>query len=418
MISNNRLYPRLEQVVIALLTLLYWLSFDVDTAFFDVEVFGQDTRYILRDLVAGRPYSWNAQNHLLYHMLVDGGWWLWEPVFGGGRESVFAYLKLLTAACGLGFLLVMRMLFRDMGLDALRRAALLGLGGVGVSAWFHFSVFETHGLAMPAIGLYLVSVQRLRKPGPRPARDRLMFVSSLIFCGLCRVDLWRFAIVSFALLLLPALRDRRRSLAVDLTVVAVLAVVLPAVLSGLYFDDVGLARAPTVTFERLDRENLRQYLGTWENLTTSNLAKIGRGIGVYTYAMPISPDAGENPARSGVGYFREHVTTAVHRPFALAAMLAVSVVLLATGFVTCKSAYRGDAFSAMLVLQFGVGWLLYTWFNPWEPFLWGLEFHALSLAALADASRRRPEPRVTWAIAGLAVLVGIHNLVFFYSLLR
>lgn len=418
MISNHRVYPRLDLVVIAMLTLLYWLSFDVDTAFFDVEVFGQDTRYILRDLVAGRVYSWNAQNHLLYHMLVDGGWRLWEPVFGGGRDSAFVYLKLLTAACGLGFLLAMRVLFRDMGLDTPRRAALLGLGGVGVSAWFHFSVFETHGLAMPAIGFYLVSVQRLRRPGPRPTSDRLIFISSLIFCGLCRVDLWRFAIVSIALLLLPALRDRRRSLAVDLSVVAVLAALLPAVLSGLYLADVGLTRAPTATFERTDRENLREYLGSRNNLTTSHLSNVGRGIGIYTYAMPVSPDAGEDPARSGVGYFREPVTRAIHRPFALVAMLVVAVVLLVTAFVTGKGAYRGDVFSTMLVLQFVVGWLLYTWFNPWEPFLWGLEFHALSLAALADATRRRLEPRVTWAIAGLAVLVGIHNLVYFYLYFR
>ena len=54
------------------------------------------------------------------------------------------------------------------------------------------------------------------------------------------------------------------------------------------------------------------------------------------------------------------------------------------------------------------GWVLYTWFNPFEPFLWSLEFMPLWVVMLADLARSGGRgTRVGLGLVALAV--GTHN---------
>ena len=58
----DRLRPierQLDWFVVAALTTLYFASFDATSPLFRVEVFGEDSQFILRDLAAERDYAWN-----------------------------------------------------------------------------------------------------------------------------------------------------------------------------------------------------------------------------------------------------------------------------------------------------------------------------------------------------------------------
>lgn len=406
---------RLDLIVIFVLVAIYWASFDRTSPPFRDEVFGQDTKHILRYLSAGRMYIWNPQNHLLYHVLVEWGYGLWTTPFGSGIESAYRYLKLFTALTGLGYLMALRGLLRDLGLRSSRRTILLALAGVSVSSWFHFAVFETHCLAMPALALYLATLVRLRRGGPRRPRDRVLFVGALVTASLTRVDLWRFALVSLALPLLPSLRRHWRTLAADLAAVALLGVLASTFFARAYFGDVSLKRASSVTFIRWDRPELRRKMRRFENVRPAELLTVGRAISLYTFAMPVTSQAEADPARAVPRHFREPLATVMGHPIALMTMGTVVAGLFWALIVNVWWAARSDPLASMLVLQWGAGWLFYTWFNPWEPFLWGLEFHLVSVVAIANAARSSPPP-VWSALAVGAALLAVHNFVYFYLL--
>jgi hypothetical protein len=71
----------------------------------------------------------------------------------------------------------------------------------------------------------------------------------------------------------------------------------------------------------------------------------------------------------------------------------------------------------MLLAQALAGWLLYTWFNPFEPFLWVAEFLPLWIAMVADGWRRQGLA-ATVAIGFAALVVALHNIFAFYVSFR
>lgn len=411
----KRLAKQLDWVVVAALTALYLGSFDASSPLFRVEVFGEDSQFIWRDLAANRDYTWNRQNHLLHHVLVGGGYAIWKVAFGASVDSAFAFLKTFSAACGLAYLVVLRSLLADLRLDARRRALLLFVSGISVSSWFHFSVFETHCAALPALAVYLRCVGRLRGDAPRTNAERAAFVASLVVAGLLRVDLWRFAIVSAALPLLPVLAAHRRTLLVDLGIVALAGVAATAVLARAEFG-VDWSEAPATVVERWDRGDLEDRLRTFDNFTPTHLLAVARAESVYTFAMPASARTDAAPD-ARIGTFREPLSTAFSHPAALPALLSVVAVLLVTAGYSLVRATHGDPLHTQLWLQWVFGWLLYTWFNPWEPFLWSLEFHGISMVAVAAAAARASQ-RTWWAAAALALLLVVHNGASFYWPLR
>jgi hypothetical protein len=216
--ARRRATTALEYLVIAALTTLYLFSFELASPVNGpLEIFGQDSKYIIEGLVEDEPYLFNPQQHVLYHYAVEYGYAAWDLFFEHNVDSVYRFLKLFTALTGLGFLLAMRLLFLDLGLRPLPRTVLLAFTGLSASAWFHFSAFETHGLALPAIALYLLALQRLLRQKSWTWGNRLLLIGALIFCGWTRIDLWRFALLSTPLLALPAVRGHRRRFAIDLS---------------------------------------------------------------------------------------------------------------------------------------------------------------------------------------------------------
>jgi hypothetical protein len=419
-----------DGVVVAAIFAFHLASFDPSSAVHGPnEIFAQDSVYILESLVEDEPYSWNSQNHLLYHAVVELGYDGWKAAFGPGPASAYRYLKLFTALCGLLFFVFFRQVLLELGLGTARRALLLVLTGVSVAVWFHFSAFETHCTAMPALALYLLALVRLRDRNARPLADRALFVASLLVCGWSRVDLFRFAAFSAPLPLLPGARRHARGLAVDLALVAVLGLAGNAVIASLYYGDPPWETADEV-FERHDRRQLRERLGRPDNLAPRHLVDVGRAVALYGILAPVEPREpgrgffappryvldlprtvdGENPSTGLYLQPARNLWTTAPSALALAGVLAV---LLAAGAWSFRRLLAGDPLHGMIAVHAAAGWLSYTWFNPHEPFLWVLEYVPLWIVAIADASRGTP--RAAWIALGLVTAaVAAHNWFAFY----
>lgn len=429
-VGSTRGASLFEATVLLGFFIFYLLSFAPSSAVNGpTEIFGQDSLYLLKYLDQGKPYRWNPQSHLLYHVVVEQGHRVWRIWAEPGMESTYRYLKLFTALCGLGFLSTMGWLFRELRLTAGARVVLLLLTGVSVSAWFHFAAFETHSLALPLLGLYLVALARVRSRPTRSPGDRLLLIVALVLCGLTRVDLFRFAVTSGLLVFLPQVRLRWRTLVFDLAIVALLAVAGSSLLATIYFDDLH-DEVPTSALQRNDRANLEDRLWQVSNLAPSPLWNVARAVSVYSLLMPVEPRPADrsffalpsyqfDPQRSGRP--KSHSTGLFLQPMLNLTDYALPLVtltgtLLALGWAILLTARRVgslDPFHTLLAAQAGGGWLFYTLFNPFEPFLWIVEFLPLWIAMVADHSRNRALHH-WFALAALAVLVATHNTFAFY----
>jgi hypothetical protein len=408
------LVPRADLGVVAALCALYALSFDPRSAV-NGALFQTDSVYILDSLAHANAYPYNPQNHLLYHLLVERGYALWRAGFGPGPGSLYAFLKLFTAATGLAFLLSLRLLLHSMGLGSLARAAVLGLAGVSVSAWFHYAAFETHGLVLPGLTLALFALQRLaRSEAPSPGSHALL-VGCLLLCGLARSDAWRFTLLCAPLPLLPAFRRHARALLRDVAAVGLLGAVLSVALAHGYFS-LPWGEAAHKLLERRDHPLLAARMARLENL--GQLGSMTRAAAIYAFAMPLAagPPAaapGRRGARVRDAVFEAPLAGLLRDPGA-ALLLGGLLGLWLLALVRCARRLRAlEPFSVVLASQWLASLLFFTWWDPREPFLWILEFLPLSVALLADslpADRRLP-----WiGVAGLAVLLWVHNLRFFY----
>ncbi len=410
--------------------LFYLFSFSPSSAVNGpTEIFGQDSVYILKYLDQARPYRWNPQSHLLYHVVVEQGFRVWKIWAGPGIDSTYRYLKFFTALCGLGFLLTMRWLFRELRLSDGASVVLLLLTGVSVSAWFHFAAFETHSLALPMLGLYLVALARMRGRPIRSRGDRLLLIAALVLCGLTRVDLFRFAATSGLLVFLPPVRQRWRTLVVDLAIVGLLAVGGSTLLAKVYFGELH-NEAASSALQRHDRGSLKDRLWRVSNLSPGPLWEVGRAVSLYSLLMPVEPSPAQRsffalprydhdplrsdrPKYSSTGLFLQPMLNLADNALSLLALTATLLVFGWTIALTARRIVTGDPFHTLLAAQVIGGWLFYTLFNPFEPFLWIVEFVPFWIAMLADHSRGRD--RQHWiGLAALALLVATHNFFAFY----
>jgi hypothetical protein len=406
--SGNRAAQVLEWAIIGALVLIYAASFGIDSPVNGLgkvyEVFDQDSRYIIKALAGNVPYEWNAQNHIFYHWLTDKGFHLWQRGFGGGLASAYLFLKLFTAATGLCFLVTLRVFLREVGVGVVHRLAMLPLAGLSVAVWFHFSGFETSGLTMPFFVLFLIAFLRRVRRRDESLANHAMLVGSLLFAFWTRSDQWRLPVAAGFTLFLPQTRGLRRGLVLDLLLFGVLLPVGFALLASSYFH-LPLAQAVRKVSERHDRAELAPMLANRGNLAPRNLLRVARANAVYSFIMPIA----NHPSP-----FSGKLTGLLHSPLSISALLGVVSLLVVTAARSLRRLVSGDAFHLVLWSAWIMGWLFYTWFNPYEPFLWILQFGVLEIAALADTW---PSRRTASTIAPLVIVVALvvlHNTVFFW----
>lgn len=186
----------------------------------------------------------------------------------------------------------------------------------------------------------------------------------------------------------------------------------------------------TAAFERDEASHFWGRLGRITNLAPWHLTEVGRAVSLYSLVMPVerhppdrsffAPPAFELKLKWR-GRGRLPSTPLFNEPARNMLGAALPLVLLAgAGTMLLWAWYRsfvrlatGDIFHALLIAQAVCGWLFYTWFNPFEPFLWIAEFMHLWIAMIAGHSRDRGFAHWS-ALALLAVGLGLHNLFAFY----
>jgi hypothetical protein len=397
-----------EWLLIGALVLVYGASFRITSPVNGLgairEVFDQDSRYIITSLASGIPYEWNPQNHLLYHWLTERVFQVWHYRFGGGTRSAYLFLKLFTAATGLWFLITLRVFLREIGLEALQRLAFLPLVGLSMAVWFHYAAFETSGLTLPLLLLFLIAFLRRVRKRDASLTNHVLLIGSMLFAFWVRSDQWRLPVAMGITLLLPKMRGLRRGLALDLGLFAVLLPIGFCLLASNYFH-VPLTQSVHKLVERHDRADLAPMLMNRRNLAPRYLLRVARANALYSVIMPVADQASPFSAKTN---------GMLHSPLSLSALLGVAGLLLITWTRSLRRLASGDVFHAMLWLSWIVGWLFYTWFNPHEPFLWILQFGVLEIVMLADTW---PATRQLLPIAGMALIatvIALHNTMFFW----
>ncbi len=427
---GNRWGLAAEAALIVGFCLLYFFGFPQSSPVHGpFEVFDQDSAYLFESLAEGVPYAWNPQNHLLYHVLVEVGHRPWQEVFGSGLASTFSYLKVFTVLTGLGFLVALRWLLIELGMGLGPRLLLLSLTGFSVSIWFHFSAFETHGLALPFLVTYLACLVRLRNQEKRGAPERNWFVGSLLVMTWTRIDLFRFAAGSVLLPLLPGTRRWARSFWADLAKVAVIGVIGITLLTSIY-RSLPLEEALFAAFKRDERSSLEEKVASPSNLSVSNFVQTGRALLLYGILMPVAPrdpqrsflalptyrltlEWREGEDRPSTGLFLEPMRNFMGYALSLLAGAGLLALLATALGSSLRRAAGGDALHIILLAHAAGGWVLYTWFNPFEPFLWVVEFVPLWIVMIAELLRGKS--RSTWiALGALTALIATHNLYAFY----
>jgi len=406
--SRGKWLSRWELLVVLLTWLLFAFSFKLSspvyglhpTKDFPTEVFEQDSRYIIDALVNGERFLYNPQHHLLYHVLTEWGYKVLRPHIRHRLGTVYVFLKGFTVLTGIAFTILLSRLLWEMDLRLYHRILLLLLSGISVTAWFNFSAFEAHSLGMAGIALYLLVILRLTRLGQFRLQEAFMLGVSLVFMVLCRLDLARFFVATALLIPLPHYRPHWRRLGLVLAAALLAGGLLYSSLASVYLNR-PLSEVPKTVFQREDPD-LKSVLGTVRNLTAENLSRMTLATTVSTVIMPIGKRKFVGPL-NGIG---EHA----------GAMLTVAlwaVIILIAGWATWKNRKTSGPLAACILMNWGVGLLLYTWFNPHEPFLWLLEFLPLLVVFLGNGLKKSSNN--VWVLISIGILfLLIHNVLFFY----
>lgn len=406
--SRGKWLGRWELLVVLLMWLLFAFSFKLSspvyglhpTKDFPTEVFEQDSRYIIDALVNGERFLYNPQHHLLYHVLTEWGYKVLRPHIRHRLGTVYVFLKGFTVLTGIAFTILLSRLLWEMDLRLYHRILLMLLSGISVTAWFNFSAFEAHSLGMAGIALYLLVILRLTRLGQFRLQEAFMLGVSLVFMVLCRLDLARFFVATALLIPLPRYRAHWRRLGLVLAAALLAGGLLYSSLASVYLNR-PLSEVPKTVFQRKDPD-LKSVLGTVRNLTAENLSRMTLATTVSTVIMPI----GKRKFLGPLDGIEEHA----------GAMLTVALwvlIFLIAGWATWKNRKNSGPLAMCILMNWGVGLLLYTWFNPHEPFLWLLEFLPLLVVFLGNGLKKSGNN--VWVLISIGILfLLIHNVLFFY----
>ena len=406
--SRGKWLGRWELLVVLLTWFICAFSFKLSspvhglypTKDFPTEVFEQDSRYIIDTLINGERFRYNPQHHLLYHVLTEWGYKVLRPYIRHRLGTVYVFLKGFTVLTGIAFTILLSRLLWEMDLRLYHRILLLLLTGISVTSWFNFSAFETHSLGMAGIALYLLVMLRLTHLGQFRLQEQFMLGMSLVFMLLCRLDLARFFVATALLIPLPCYQAHWRRLGLVLTAALLAGGLLYSSMASVYLER-PLSEIPKTVFQR-DDPDLKSVLGTVRNLTAENLSRMTLATTFSTMIMPI----GKRKFVGPLDGIEDHA----------GAMLTVAlcvVILLIAGGATWKGSKNSGPLAACILVNWGVGLMLYTWFNPHEPFLWLLEFLPFLVVFLGNGLKK--SGNTVWVLISIWILfLLIHNVLFFY----
>jgi hypothetical protein len=420
----DRLLPYAEWIAILGLIALYFLSFRLESRINGyvipehvpvsesvLEVFHQDTHFIIQALDKETRYSVQEPHHLLVHVATDAVYNTLKPFLHHGIRTVYRFLKIFTVIQAALFLFMMRIFLMQFGLSPLRRLALLLLTGCAVSVWFHYAAFETHAMAMPALVGYLLLMQRIVREERPPPRTYILLGICLVFMALVRLDNFRFILLTLPVLLFRGAREKWKPLGLTVALSLLVAIALYVPLTSHYLKIPVRDVAKNVLYRR-DRPGLRRQMKTIRNLTPDKLGQMTAAMTVYSFVMPRGVD---NFATPFADQFKHPGSAAACGFFALGLAAALGRLLR-------RRSWR-NPFVLLLALNGTAALFFYTWFNPLEPFLWTLEFVPLIIAGVAlslavpappEASPGQGrEPFITAFLVLTLLLMIVNNVLFF-----
>jgi len=162
-----------------------------------------------------------------------------------------------------------------------------------------------------------------------------------------------------------------------------------------------LSEVPKMLFHREDPD-LKSVLGTVRNLTPENLSRMTLATTVSTLVMPI-----------GKRKFVDPLDGIVEHGGAILTVALWIVIFLIAGWSTWRNGKNSGPLAACLLMNWLVRLMLYTSFNPHEPFLWLLEFLPLLLVFLGNGLNKSGNN--VWILISIGILfLLIHNDIFFY----
>ncbi len=419
-----RRLPYADWIAIFCLIALYYLSFHLESRINGyvipepipisesvLEVFHQDTHFIIQALDNETRYSVQEPHHLLVHVATDFIYNIVKSVRHHGTRQAYRFLKIFTVIQAALFLFMMRIFLRQFDLSALRRLALLLLTGCAVSVWFHFAAFETHAMAMPALVGYLMLAQRIFREERSPPRTYILLGICLVFMALVRLDNFRFILLTPPILLFRGAREKWKPLSLTIALSMLVAIALYFPLTSHYLGVPTREVMRNVLYRR-DRVDLRYQMKTFRNLAPEPLGEMTAAMTVYSFVMPRGEDK-----------FRTPFADQFKHPGSAAACGFFSLGLVAALCRLLRRRIWRNPFFLLLALHGTAALFFYTWFNPLEPFLWTLEFVPLIVAGLAlslagpappeaSAGRGR-EPFITAFLVLTLLLMFVQNVRFF-----
>ena len=371
--------------------------------------FDSDGEFIVRQYRQGRTFTHN--DHLLYHIAAK---FVQEnsarvPGLGGDPVRAHKLLSTVSGALAVSLLYWLGAALTGRRLFAAVPALLLG----GCAGWWFFSAtvdtYMPHVCAsVGALGLCLLY---LRNPSPTIAAGLggLIGLSTLL-----RTD--GVLLLPLALVLLRAGRGWwQHGLALGACGL-VLGVGGYFVLAHGFYD-VPWGEVPAWALNSLERPEQPNPWGRIENLSGENLALVGVNHGLYTVALPELDRTGD--ARIWVTY-----TGAGWGGLLFYLGVLTNAVLV--GARDTRRAWREQDLAGAFVPAIVLVWIasrvgFFTWWNPYDPFL----FAVMSLPALwlllVWSLREGPGPRARgaeWAMVAAALVLWLHNLWFMILPLR
>lgn len=390
---------------------IYWNSVPdmFNTVAENRRFFDSDGEFIVRQYRQDRTFTHN--DHLLYHVVAkfvqENSTWV--PGLGGDPVRAHKLLSTVSGALAVSLLYWLGAALTGRGLFAAAPALLLG----GCAGWWFFSAtvdtYMPHVCAsVGALGLCLLY---LRNPSLALAAG----LGGLIgLAALLRTD--GVLLLPLALVLLRAGREWwKHGLALGVCGLVLGVGGYFALAHGFY--DVPWGEVPAWALNSLGRPEQSNPWGRIENLSGENLALVGVNHGLYTVALPDLDRTGD--ARVWVTY-----TGAGWG--ALLFYLGVLANAVLVGARDTRRAWREQNLAGAFVPAIVLVWIasrvgLFTWWNPYDPFL----FAVMSLPALwlllVWSLREEPGPRARGAeraLVAATLVLWLHNLWFMILPLR
>jgi len=390
-------------VLFGVFAVIYWVS--VPNGFNTVRenrrFFDSDGEFITRQFKQGSTYT--HQDHLLYHILATTLHASSDYVPGLPKDPVAVHkiLSVFFGALGITCLFLFGLMMTKRLLPSLL-AALFVAGSAGY--WFFSATIDTY---VPSLCFCIVALGLTLKW----LTDQSMSTSVTLGASMGIAFLFRTDGFLLGSLGLAGLGIRRRWYAKLLPIVLAGAIVSGVGYAGLahHVYKIDYKDVPSWSRGHLDRREVGENWGVIKNLTLENIKLVLVNQVFYTVFLP-GLESTADPD------FCKTMTAFRYGGLILSAYLLFLLLIVASTIAALVRYWRNRQLTQSLPIVLGLSWfisrtLFYTWWNPYEPFLFAvMSIPALWLFCLIFLQEK---PHTSLRLGGMTLIVILvwgHNL--------